>query len=137
MEIGGSIDSPSVTVGHVINFSKLLEKYFSQEYARFQAFLVYFRSRNDYGCRMRFLYFTGDFLNDLPKYQASQGLGEREVLRLKRGGRGGGRKGFKSSLSPLSLRNTRPSPAVHSLISAYLGLNFNPSFFSIYSKAFP
>lgn len=77
MEIGGSIDSPSVTVGHVINFSKLLEKYFSQEYARFQAFLVYLRSRNDYGCRMRFLYFTGDFLNDLPKYQASQGLGER------------------------------------------------------------
>ena len=43
------------------------------------------------------------------------------LLRLKRGGRGGGRKGFKSSLSPLSLRNTRPSPAVHSLISAYLG----------------
>lgn len=77
MEIGGSIDSPSVTVGHVINFSKLLEKYFSQECARFQAFLVYLRSRNDYGCRMRFLYFTGDFLNDLPKYQASQGLGER------------------------------------------------------------
>ena len=62
-----------VTVGHVNNFSK----YLSQEYltwrwnARFQAFLVYLRSRNDYGCRMRFLYFTGDFLNDLPKYQAS------------------------------------------------------------------
>ena len=56
------------------------------------------------------------------------------LLRLKRGG---GRKGFKSSLSPLSLRNTRPSPAVHSLISAYLGLNFNPGFFSIYSKTFP